>query len=378
MGNKQTAEKQKKEKEQLFRNLREELEEVLFDDFPTEGVIALSQGQSGDVADGQTQVETLDTKRILEAVLFSSPRPLMLSELKKVLKSLKPTEIKDLIDELSREYDQNGNSFRIREIAGGYEVSTRPEFAMWIRKLEDQKKAKSASKSALESLAILAYKQPVTKQEIEILRGVDVSGVIASLTEKGLVRISGRKEVPGRPFLYSTTEKFLDHFGLKSLEDLPQIQEIRELVENAIPKDVLENRQLEAQELLAEEDVVSEESENQEVGLDIELNPVSEEMVAVEKISQTDSAITEVGIIEVSDESADLEALVDEDESAEARDEVAALEALVAESVEEVEIFEEVEVELEVSEEGQDVQAEADDSETLDENVFSPKEGADA
>jgi segregation and condensation protein B len=106
-------------------------------------------------------------------------------------------------------------------------------------KLELDKKSRRASLSALETLAILAYKQPVTRAEIEDLRGVDVSAVLANLLERDLIQIVGRKEVAGRPFLYGTTEKFLQHFGLKTLEDLPKISEIRELLENSINKDEL-------------------------------------------------------------------------------------------------------------------------------------------
>ena len=134
---------------------------------------------------------------------------------------------------------ESGRSFEVREIAGGYEIGTRKEFAPWILRLEIQKKAKQATQSALETLAILAYKQPITRAEIEDLRGVDVSGVLATLLDRDLVRIVGRKEVPGRPFLYGTTEKFLEHFGLKALTDLPDISEIRSLVENSVRREDL-------------------------------------------------------------------------------------------------------------------------------------------
>jgi segregation and condensation protein B len=114
-------------------------------------------------------------------------------------------------------------------------------------KLEMQKRARQASHSALETLAIIAYKQPVARAEVEDLRGVDISSVIAALLEKSLIKIVGRKEVPGRPFLYGTTEKFLEHFGLKALADLPQVAEIKELVEKSIPKEKLLNREEKAE-----------------------------------------------------------------------------------------------------------------------------------
>ena len=128
---------------------------------------------------------------------------------------------------------------RKEEIAGGYELSTRREFAPWILKIELQRKARQATQSALETLAILAYKQPLTRAEIEALRGVDTSGVLNTLMEKNFIKITGKKEVPGRPFMYGTTEKFLEHFGLKELRDLPSIDEIRQMVDSSVKKEEL-------------------------------------------------------------------------------------------------------------------------------------------
>ena len=118
-------------------------------------------------------------------------------------------------------------------------MATRREYAPWILKIELQKKAKQVTQSALESLAIMAYKQPITRAEIEELRGVDVSGVMSTLVERNLIRIVGRKEVPGRPFLYGTTEKFLEHFGLNRLEDLPSLSDIQSIVDKSVKKDEL-------------------------------------------------------------------------------------------------------------------------------------------
>ena len=123
------------------------------------------------------------------------------------------------------------------EIAGGFEIVTHKEYAPWLARLELQKKIRQASRSALETLAVLAYKQPVTRAEIEELRGVDISGVLSTLLEKGFIKIVGKKEVAGRPFLYGTTDKFLEHFGLKSVDDLPPIGEIKSLIERAVRKE---------------------------------------------------------------------------------------------------------------------------------------------
>ncbi len=229
-----------KEKEQELRlkELRRELEEKILSELPEEGIIPALRVRV-EKLDEVLEVDDKTAKRIVEALLFAAAKPIAVLEIKKVLKGIKPSQIEKMIVELKEEYEREGHSFRVQEIAGGYEISTDPKFAPWIMKLEMQKRARQATQSALETLAILAYKQPVTRVEIEDLRGVDVASVIATLLEKGLIKIVGRKEVPGRPFLYGTTEKFLEHFGLKSLSDLPQVGEIRELVEKSVPKEKL-------------------------------------------------------------------------------------------------------------------------------------------
>jgi segregation and condensation protein B len=182
----------------------------------------------------------LSPKRILEALLFASGKPLTIPEIKKLAQGVTPKEIEKLIGELREEYNREARSFELIDIAGGFQIVTRKEYAAWLARLEQQKKAKQASHSALETLAIMAYKQPVTRAEIEELRGVDISGVLLTLLERGFIKIVGKKEVPGRPFLYGTTEKFLEHFGLKSLSDMPQIAEIKTLVEKAVKREGME------------------------------------------------------------------------------------------------------------------------------------------
>jgi len=225
--------------EAAFKSLREELEEKILEELPDEGVrssqVAVRIEKIEEVFEGnETQ-----TKRIVEALLFASSKPLTVNEIRKVLRGIRASQIEKVILELKEEYVRDGRSFKIQEVAGGYEISSESKYAPWIMKLELHKRARQASQSALETLAILAYKQPATRQEIEDLRGVDITGVIATLLEKGLIRIAGRKEVPGRPFLYGTTEKFLEHFGLRALTDLPEIQEVRNLVEKAVPREKL-------------------------------------------------------------------------------------------------------------------------------------------
>ncbi len=245
------AKAKEKEREQKLKELRRELEEKIFSELPSEGVVPTIHVKV-EKLDETLAVDDKTAKRIIEALLFSSSKPITVSEVKKVLRGLRPSEIEKLILNLKTEYEQETRSFRIQEIAGGYEISTDPKFAPWIMKLEMHKRARQATQSALETLAIIAYKQPVTRAEIEDLRGVDIASVIAALLEKSLIKIVGRKEVPGRPFLYGTTEKFLEHFGLKSLSDLPQVGEIRELVEKSIPKEKLLNQETKNEETTAE------------------------------------------------------------------------------------------------------------------------------
>lgn len=234
-----------KEKEQnaKLKALRRELEEKLEEQLPAEMLVDERTRVEVQRIDENLELPADRSKQVIEALLFASSKPVTIAEIRKVMKFLTPKQIEGLITELKEGYAQEGRSFEILEIAGGYEVATKKEFAPWILKIELQKKAKQVTQSALETLSIMAYKQPITRAEIEELRGVDAGGVVNTLMERGLVKIVGKKEVPGRPFLYGTTEKFLEHFGLKSLQDLPNIDEIRTLVENSVKKEELLGKQ---------------------------------------------------------------------------------------------------------------------------------------
>jgi segregation and condensation protein B len=133
---------------------------------------------------------------------------------------------------LGNELEQEGRGIRLAEVAGGYRLVTKQEYAPWIKRLDKAKSAAKLSRSALESLAIIAYKQPIVRSEIEEIRGVETSGVVRTLLERKLVRIVGRKEVPGRPIMYGTTKFFLEHFGLNDLSQLPPLREFKELGES--------------------------------------------------------------------------------------------------------------------------------------------------
>jgi len=168
-------------------------------------------------------------KSAIEALLFASENPLTVEQLKNVLDNLDTISVRRLLEEIKTEYEQSNRGIRLIEIAGGFQMITAPGCAVFLKKLFKERRADKLSKPALETLAIIAYKQPVTKLEIESLRNVNVDGVMANLLDKNLVRISGRKKAPGRPHVFATTRQFLEYFGLKSLEELPKIEEFPKL-----------------------------------------------------------------------------------------------------------------------------------------------------
>lgn len=168
-------------------------------------------------------------KSIVEAMLFASDSPLALSRISSIIKDLKPREIKNIIDELNQGYRERNQGFTIREIASGYQMYTLPEYTFWVDQLFDHLKKQKLSQAALETLAIVAYKQPLIRSEIEHIRGVNCEGVLHTLLEKNLVTVVAREKKAGRPLLYGTTKRFLSYFGLRSLEDLPKIQELGSL-----------------------------------------------------------------------------------------------------------------------------------------------------
>jgi segregation and condensation protein B len=169
-----------------------------------------------------------DIKNIIESLLFVAEDPLTMDSIKKVLDSTDSNAIRNVLHELSNEYEARKGGFFLREVAGGYQIRTRPEYSQWIRRLL-KPNALRLSNAALETLAIVAYKQPVIRSDIEHLRGVDCGGILRMLLERKLIRVVGRKEIPGRPIIYTTTKKFLELFELKDLRDLPSPKEIEEL-----------------------------------------------------------------------------------------------------------------------------------------------------
>ncbi len=198
---------------------------------------------------------------IIEAVLFAGEAPIFVSKIQEILGDVKPQEISKLIESLNEQYRSTGRSFEIRQIAGGYQMFTLPEFSTYVEKLNQAKQKSRLSQRALETMAIIAYKQPITKHEIEEIRGVNVDGVVKTLLSRNLITISGRAKAPGGPFLYTTTRKFLDYFGLNALNDLPKLKEIDELVD--VDEDGIEHHEIIFKEIhLDELGLKSEESNN--------------------------------------------------------------------------------------------------------------------
>ena len=169
-------------------------------------------------------MEHTQAKQIIEAVLFVFGEPIALKRLTDILSEVEPQAIRSLIQSLNTEYASAGRAFQIQEVAGGYQLGTDQQLAPWIRRALQSPKPDSVSKGALETLAIVAYRQPITKAEVEAIRGVDVTAALDTLMERRFIKAVGRKDSPGRPFLYGTTVEFLRHFGLKSIEALPPLQ----------------------------------------------------------------------------------------------------------------------------------------------------------
>ncbi len=170
-----------------------------------------------------------DRQAILEALLFVTEEPLPLVKLQAILADADAAATEETIRALALKLEADERGLIVQEVAGGFRLATRPELAPWVMKLQEVKPTR-LSRAALETLAIIAYRQPMTRPEIEAIRGVSVDGVMRTLLERELVRMMGRKADAGRPMLYGTTQLFLEHFGLKDLGDLPSLKEINELI----------------------------------------------------------------------------------------------------------------------------------------------------
>lgn len=170
-----------------------------------------------------------ELKRIIEALLFAAPEPLTLSRIKTIVPGTEAKDIIESIEELRKEYGGDARAFQIVEVANGYQLTTKPDYAIWVDKLFEARSKSRLSRPALETLAVVAYKQPVVRSTIESIRGVNVDGVLRTLMERDLVRIVGRTDGPGRPLLFGTTKEFLLRFGIGRISDLPKLEEIENL-----------------------------------------------------------------------------------------------------------------------------------------------------
>ena len=179
-------------------------------------------------------MEREELKSIIENVLLAADQPINASELSKIfIDGTDKDQLQSILDELREEY--NSRNLQIMEVADGYQLCTRHEYNDWIRKYLKLDRSSRLSQPSLDTLSIIAYKQPLTRQEVDDIRGVDSSGVLKTLLEKKVIGPAGRKKVPGRPIMYRTTQKFLEYFGLKDLSDLPTLEDLREEMEGEDP-----------------------------------------------------------------------------------------------------------------------------------------------
>ena len=164
-------------------------------------------------------------EKIVEVLLFVSDKPLSIQKIKKIT-GIESKEIRKIIERLQFNYQKDNRPFFVQEVADGFSFATKSEYADWIEKIYNNDKKYSLSKASIETLAIIAYKQPITRMEIEKIRGVNCSSILFNLLKHNFIKVGGRKKVPGNPLLYRVTTKFLLHFGLKNLSDLPPIEEL--------------------------------------------------------------------------------------------------------------------------------------------------------
>jgi segregation and condensation protein B len=199
-----------------------------------------------------------ETKTVIEALILAAETPLSVDKMAEVLQTDDRDKIRGLLAELIHEYEMRGGGIILQEVAGGYQFRTRADLATWIKRMKGGKPS-AMTPAAMETLAIVAYRQPVVKAEVDKIRGVDVGGSLKTLLEKKLIRIIGRKDVPGRPMLYGTTRRFLEVFNLKDLSELPTMQEltselpvIQELISELPTAEETASESLSAEELTSE------------------------------------------------------------------------------------------------------------------------------
>lgn len=226
---------------------------------------------------------------VIEALIFASDEPINGDKIREIIVEneeqieIDEQTVADFVDKLNQRYDENGMSFRIEKLAGGYTFVTQAKFHYWLSVFQHENAYRKLSQSATESLAIVAYRQPITKPEVDQIRGVDSGYIIRQLMEKALIEVAGRADSPGKPLLYRTTKHFLRHFGLNSVNDLPKPREIEEILKD---DDMAEHRQLllerqlmmeELEEDIQEEEVVQTSEDSEDAEIESEEKPRDEE-----------------------------------------------------------------------------------------------------
>ncbi|MFZ4590088.1 MAG: SMC-Scp complex subunit ScpB [Ignavibacteria bacterium] len=265
-------------------------------------------------------------KNIVEALIFASEEEITTKEIKDLLDSFKISvslkEIDASIEELNVDYEQNSNAFEILKIAGGYVFATRKKFSHFLGKLSAETQRKKLSQSAIETLAIIAYKQPITRTEIEFVRGVNVDYIVNSLLERDLITIKGRADGPGRPILYGTTASFLKVLGLNALEDLPKLKEIN---------DILKNEKIEG---ISEADIDLFNSMSIQAQAELTNNPKTDDTGELKFNEETESA-NEEQLTEETDVNQEDTEIEEEDKT-----EVAEAEETPLDTIEDIDVFE--------------------------------------
>ena len=241
------------------------------------GLVPESSPSTDEVSVGESDAETAlldeqELKSIIESLLYVSQEPLTVDKMTTVLAGPPKVVVHNAMRALQQDYGQDGRGLHIVEIAGGFSMVTRPDCAPWITRLQKVKASAKVSRSAMETLAIIAYKQPIVRAEIEQIRGVETSGVLRTLLDQKLIRMVGRKDIPGRPIMYGTSKVFLERFGLRDLRDLPPLREFKDLGQGETPdlfsEDTMamldEGDAVEGEETLLEQNVTEETATVQE------------------------------------------------------------------------------------------------------------------
>ena len=237
---------------------------------------------------------------VIEALIFASDEPIPASKVREIIveneEQIEITEetVQDFVDKLNQRYDENGLSFRIQQLGGGFTFVTQSKYHYWLSVFQHENAYRKLSQSAIESLAIVAYRQPITKPEVDQIRGVDSGYILRQLMEKALIEVGGRADSPGKPLLYKTTKHFLRHFGINSVDELPKPREIDEILKD---DDMAEHRQL----LMERQMMIDEMDEEEAKPLDDIVEEMLEEKEGEEEAVQQNNDLNEA------DETEDLE-----------------------------------------------------------------------